>query len=269
MNLTIDTSKTADINQLMASPTGRRQGYCYFIFPYEHKNLIHIAQSNFASLSNYILADYYGLSNLEIDNATAFVFPNFYQQMITDSSNERVCRFFNVLVGQFKPSRILTQLYNERSDTYPTDIIPIPSVDEPIELKLRNLFSSFDYEDFDIDIAYYLTNALTNLIKENGKPVIRIITKLIVQHEINDNIICETLKAIGRLDDENTKSDRFELLMKLLRDDSAIIRDGAVAGLSFFDDKKALAQLYILLEKETMPILKENIRVAITDLETV
>lgn len=247
MSLEIDTSTTLSKIQ---------QGHVYHTFLHQLKNLTNITESAPAQWYCYI-ADEHGIVDQEIDNAAILAF------------NEFADRMFNLISREFRPGQILTQQYSESSDTSPAEINKISFADESVKIKLRNLFSSFDYEDFDMDIAYYFTNALSDLIKENGNLVIRIITELIGQREINDNIICETLRAIGRLDDENTKSYRFGLLMKLLRDDTAIIRDAAVAGLSFIDDQKALPQLYILLDKETALILKDNIKVAIKDLETV
>jgi hypothetical protein len=73
---------------------------------------------------------------------------------------------------------------------------------------------------------------------------------------------------LGRIEDEITKYERYELLIRSIVSESAIIRDGAVSGLSFLDDKRAIPQLRMLLESETAPILKNNIKVAIKCLET-
>ena len=56
--------------------------------------------------------------------------------------------------------------------------------------------------------------------------------------------------------------------MGSIKNEAAIIRDGVVSGLSFLDNKRALPQLRMLFETETIPILKSNIKVAIRSLET-
>ena len=114
---------------------------------------------------------------------------------------------------------------------------------------------------------YDFTNALDILIRANGKPVVRIINNLIKKTALGDDITSEILKALGRIEDENTKNERYELLIVSIKNESVIIRDGAVSGLSFLDDKRALPQLRMLFERETLPILRNNIKVAIRSLE--
>jgi len=266
MNLKLDTS-TVDVNEPITSIPKTHQGYCYFIVQDE----LNIAvRPSLPFWINEISTNYYGLSNSVIGSATALASRYFEKPLISDLSSESIYDYLNTFMWQRIPTQTLTELFYHStiSATFPVDAVPMPSVDDPVKLELLDLFNSFDDEDLDTDIAYHLTNALNNVIKDNGKQVIRIIAKLINQHEINDNMIYETLRAIGRIEDENTKIDRFEILLGSLRDQVAIIRDGAISGLSFLDDKKALPQLRILLEKETVPTLKENIKVAMKDLES-
>jgi len=259
MNLEIDSSTTL---------SERQQGHGYQTFLCQIKNLTNITEAELAQQWYYYIADNRDVLEQELDGETVLALSDFTRPRTTSSYNEFAKSVFNLIFRKFKSGQILTHQCSESSDTSPAEINKKSFADESVKLELRNLFGSFDYEDFDIDIAYYFTNALSDLIKENSNLVIRIITELIGQREINDNIICETLRAIGRLDDENTKSYRFGLLVKSLRDDTAIIRDAAVAGLSFIDDKRALPQLRMLFDKETIAILKSNIKVAIGSLET-
>ncbi len=136
-----------------------------------------------------------------------------------------------------------------------------------LEQSILNIFDGYQYQEFDTDVAFDFTNTIDRMIRVNGKPAVSIINSLIKKHAINNIMISETLRALGRIEDENTKNERYELLMGSIKSSSAIIRDAAVSGLSFFDDKRALPQLRILFEAETVPILKNNIRVAIKGLE--
>ena len=143
------------------------------------------------------------------------------------------------------------------------------SFDNRINIALENLFASLENEGFDTDPGYYLTNGLQDLFEKNGKRVVSIVSRLITQYNSNHeyHTACEILKAMGRTTDEKTKADRFTLLTNALESEVPIIRDGAILGLSFMDDKAAISILRVLLEGETIPVLRENIKVAIKDLE--
>ncbi|MFC1981340.1 HEAT repeat domain-containing protein, partial [Chloroflexota bacterium] len=110
--------------------------------------------------------------------------------------------------------------------------------------------------------------AFEELINRHGRPIIRALRVLINRQELNNSLIYEGLVSIGRLQNSNTESDRFELLVGLLDHHAPIVRDGAIMGLSFMDNKKAIPYLRKTLTKETVRALRENIEVAISDLET-
>jgi len=164
--------------------------------------------------------------------------------------------------------RIQTHSYDELIDTSSTYTRQISSSDPQIEQSAINIFDAYQHEEFDTDIAYEFTNALDRLIRANGKPAVLTINSLIKKLVLDHDIVSETLKALGRIEDENTKDQRYQLLIGSIKNESALIRDGAVSGLSFLHDKRVLPQLRMLFETETVPILKNNIRVAIKGLET-
>lgn len=148
-------------------------------------------------------------------------------------------------------------------DTVSTDTYQISAISPQVWQSVLNIFDSYQHEDFDTDIAYEFTNALEKLIRTDGKPAVRSIVDLIKKQVLNGDIVSETLKALGRIEDQNTKHERYELLIASTKNDSVIIRDGAVSGLSYLDDKRALPQLRMLYENEKIPMLKNNIKVAI------
>ena len=156
----------------------------------------------------------------------------------------------------------------EASRLFPTDTIQTIWVKNKVERIVFNLFKSYGHEEFDSDISYYFTNDLEKLIIEHGKPSIEVIGNIISRETLNQYFISEILRALGRIEDTNTKNLRFDLLISYLKNVSSIIRDAAVSGLSFLDNKRALPQLRMLFETETITILKSNIKVAIKSLET-
>lgn len=239
-------------------------GFRYF--PFQGK----ATQSSGIVKSNAIPLNYTYLVNNEAESATAFLTPDVGQRPVIFSSDESTYKQIMLVAGRdyAMQSRIRTHFNLDVLDTVSTLIPQISTGDLSLEQSVLDIFDAYQHEEFDIDIAHDFTNALDSLIRANGKPVIRIINHLIKNIALNKDIISEILKALGRIEDEITKEARYELLIGLIKDESAIIRDGAVSGLSFLDDKRALTQLRILFEIETVPILKNNIKVAIKGLET-
>lgn len=267
-------NSTIDINQppVARAALERQDDFCYFVLPYDNKNVtkdIADVPTSRGDIWNYYPAHYLVPSVAEAGSATTVAVSGLYSAIKATRFNQWVCGFLFASGRPFAPNQVLTQAYYEESAlTFPGYVTVTPSSDDSLKLAVRDQLNSFDYEGFDTDAAYYLTDSLAMLVEEKGKSVIRVIDELISEREISDNAIYETLRAIGRLQDDSTKTVRLELLLKLLQNKTPLIRDGTVVALSFLDDRRALPSLHMLLEKETVPILRENIKVAIKDLET-
>jgi len=63
------------------------------------------------------------------------------------------------------------------------------------------------------------------------------------------------------------KEGRFVLLISHLWHKSAIVRDAASVGLSFMNDQRAITQLRMAIESETVPSLREDMECVADQLE--
>lgn len=259
-------ASTLDKYQVSIFPQIQHHGYCYF--PFQQSPEI-AAQSIRIFWSSAIpVNDVYSV-NCESESAAVFFTSNIGQEVVTLLPDESIREQIILVSDRFYIIQSLIQTHSSYGvfHTVSTYSPQISASDLLLEQSVLNIFDAYQHEEFDTDIAYDFTNSLDILIRANGKPVIRIISNLIKKLHLNEDIISETLKALGRIEDEHTKEERYELLIDLIKDESAIIRDGAVSGLSFLDDRRALPQLRILFETEAVPILKNNIKVAIKGLE--
>ncbi|GAH39733.1 unnamed protein product [marine sediment metagenome] len=256
-------ASTLNEYQVANLPQIEHRGYYYF--PFQENPQI-ATQSGVIFLPSEIRGNYLCSFNRDAESATA---SGFGQKALSFLPDESIFEQIMLLTGRFYTiqNRIETHSFHEFFDTVSTYTPQISASYLQIEQSAINIFDAYQHEGFDTDIAYEFTNALDRLIRANGKPAVRIINDLIKKQILNDDIISETLKALGRIEDENTKYERYELLIGSIKNESAIIRDGAVSGLSFLDEKRALPQLRMLFETETLPILKNNIKVAIRSLE--
>ncbi len=243
----------------------------YQAFPVQENPEI-ATQSSGIFLPSAIPVNYVYSINREVESATTFFTSSIRQKALSFLPAELIYEQVMLVTGRFYSMQPHMQIqissHHEVFDTVSTYTAQISVGDPQLEQGVRNIFDAYQHEEFDTDIAYDFTNALDRLIRANGKPAILIINHLIQELNLNKDLISETLRALGRIEDENTKEERYQLLMGFIKNDSAIIRDGAVSGLSFLDDRRALPQLRMLFETEAVPILKNNIKVAIRGLET-
>lgn len=254
---TLDEFQVPDLIQIQPRES------CYIQFQENPR----IATQSTGLFSAETLRKYLFQFSIDADTAPVFLTSGFGQEESSLLPDEPI---FGKISGEFYTMQyhIQTPVYHEILDTLSSHFAEISFDDLKIKQSAINLFNAYRHEEFDTDIAYEFTNALNIFIQDNGKSAIRIINNLAKKQTFDEDMISETLKALGRIEHENTKEQRYQVLMSFIKDDSAIIRDGAVSGLSFLDDKRALLQLRMLFETETIAILKSNIQVAIRSIET-
>lgn len=259
---TITDTSTIDIRQItgMVLNPSKHEEFCYFNFPHEDEGVTYYY--NIPSLSNSYTST---VADLRSEYANSWVSCDF--RNICYSMNNQICAVPNVGMYEIQFYQIPVQkYYNSSVATYPTVIVWEAQENDLVELDIRNLLDSLEDEEFETEIDNYTVN-FANIIQSRGRSVIGIINKLIDRSEISDNLMYKMLQLIGRLTDETTYSDRFMLLLRCLEDKGAVIRDGAVIGLSFMDDKDALPYLAKAFSKEIVPTLKRNIEVAMDELK--
>ena len=265
MALAEHEASTLDEYQIATSPQIRHRGYCYFLL----QENIQVATSTGVLWPSAAPQDYLFSVSSDTESATVFCTFGVYGKPEPFLPDESINKQIMVFAGSFDiiQNRVQADSYPESFDSVSTDTPQMSADNLQIEQSVLNIFDTYEHEEFDTDTAYDFTDDLERLIRADGKPVIRIINHLINKHLLDNTLVSETLRALGRIEDDNTKNTRYELLISSIKEDSVIIRDGAVSGLSFLDDKRALSQLRMLFEREALPILKNNIKVAIRSLE--
>lgn len=158
--------------------------------------------------------------------------------------------------------------YHDISDTISPHAVTTFFNDLRMETAVIDFLDAYRGQQFDADVAYDFMTDLDTFIHANGASVIRIITDLASRRVLDEDLVSEALRALGRMENQATKEQRYQVLMRFIRHDSAIVRDAAVSGLSFLDDARALPHLRMLLQTEIVPVLNNNIRVAIESLES-
>jgi hypothetical protein len=70
--------------------------------------------------------------------------------------------------------------------------------------------------------------------------------------------IGEALRKFGLIENETTTGERFQTLIALLNHRSAVVRDGAMIGLAYLDDPRAIGAIEEAIRIEPLPVLRRE-----------
>ncbi len=150
--------------------------------------------------------------------------------------------------------------YTEHSIIPPADTATDESALSPgTAARIHHALVSARGEEFEDGVKSALWTALENAVLEDGDAAMAEIGRAICL-EPSDEVVLETLRCLGYLDDEPTRNSRFRLLLRHLRAPSLYARDGACLGLLAMKDARAIPYFKKRLQEETCPELREDIR---------
>ena len=135
--------------------------------------------------------------------------------------------------------------------------------------QFRKVISEAKGEQFFDGMASPLAEATRAIITANGPIAVEALQQVLnIQHDELAGIE-EILRQIGLLQDESTRQVRLRLLADVLASPQKQIRDAAMLGLSFLEDKDALPYLRQALQRESAPWLNKNLEMVIEQLERI
>lgn len=155
------------------------------------------------------------------------------------------------------------------NSTSKNEIVDYGSFADEMKKDLQILFVKFRSqlnEEEDID-SFYVN--LDNFLKKDRKLSVKIFANMLLELQgKNIEIVCESIKYISLLDDDEIKGDIFRLLIIALNHKSPIIRSIAALGFVDFGDKNAISYLKHAYEKECFSSLREDYTQIIEELES-
>lgn len=165
---------------------------------------------------------------------------------------------------------IFDEMLRSRADTpASTQATPIaePSRLEAFtELKVvLNLAKEVHIED-GIDNEFYL--GFRELLTKYGNVGLTLISDQTFGLHMPEHTLSTLLGYVGKLDDNVSTAMRRQLLEGYLTHESAVVRDGALVGLSYVESPDALPSLRAAYEREPYGELKQDILNVIEELET-
>ena len=153
----------------------------------------------------------------------------------------------------------------EASATAPVEL----TKDSPdLSHRVLAIFEDARSEPFEDGMDSRFSESLTRQLHDHGYLAMQDIAHLIRYGRLSSEVACEALKLLGRIDHPRTRPWRLWLLEVSLLSPDPWVRDGAAMGLTSLADPHAIPLLRDAAEKEPIPELREDLRLALQELES-
>ncbi len=126
--------------------------------------------------------------------------------------------------------------------------------------RISEIFSSAREQVFEDGMESAFSLAFAELLTSFGHSAMEGIISLVISGQVNPEVVAESLRVIGRLRHVATHRDRLWLLERCLYSPSVRVRDGAVVGLAFLDDRLAGDPLRSAIERESVAELRDDMK---------
>lgn len=133
--------------------------------------------------------------------------------------------------------------------------------------KMIQTFNKYRYDDFESGMNNEIRNDLIGFISQDAKSSLIVLRNIIIEESLNDLILNEILIQIGRINDDELKQERLKLLERFLFHNSITVRDGALIGISYINDKRAIPSLQTAFVCESNEYLKKDILCLMEELD--
>jgi hypothetical protein len=132
----------------------------------------------------------------------------------------------------------------------------VKKVDQELETILEDA-ADLEFED---GVESDLAVNVGQFIKKHETAAVEALERFYEADNLKSDIAGEVLRAVGRIDDPNTDTERLNLLLKCLGDPSPAVRHSAVMGLSYFEGNRVHKRLRARLQIEKNSIILRSMK---------
>lgn len=155
---------------------------------------------------------------------------------------------------------------------FPTKELPSSSIapesqSEWLTRILWKVLSAAREEVFEHGMESVFSLRLSSFIEMYEEQTVRVISRLLASGSVDKEVAMETLRQLGLSEHEPTHDARQKLLLQHLDSDLAMIRYGAMYGLSYMDDERIVPSIRRAYQKETYPDLLNFMKVVLDQLD--
>ncbi len=151
----------------------------------------------------------------------------------------------------------------------PARLVKSPSTDDParsLNAEFRRLFAAATSEVFEHGMESTFSLRLASLIELHQELAIDLVSRFLAGGSLDKMVAMETLHQLGLSEHEPTYDARKGLLLQHLSSKVAMIRYGAMYGLSSMDDPGVIPEIAKAYKQETDPYLKKYMSAALEQL---
>jgi hypothetical protein len=140
---------------------------------------------------------------------------------------------------------------------------------EDLSKIIRIIFEVGKNEQFEDGMKSKFSFAIENIIRNYQDHAIEMLSEFLTSNKIDSDLLCETLRTLGNLHDDETELIRFQILIPFLSHASPFIRD--CTGLALYDLESPNAIPYIrkAIDKEPYQSLKMDFNKIINELQEI
>ncbi len=160
-----------------------------------------------------------------------------------------------------------SRFYFDQGTTTETDVSLRETVDSLIDGRLSSIVTAAQYESFEDGMESVFSMRLRVLIFSYGIKALERFLRLVENDTVAAEVVSEGLRLIGRIRNQTTRSYRLWLLAKFLEHRDPIVRDGAALGLVELGDSEGAKYIRAAIKRETNPMLKDDLELALGELE--
>ena len=143
----------------------------------------------------------------------------------------------------------------------PPGLVENPSLEkvpESLVEELRQIFFEAREEVFEDGMESNFSRKLSMLIEEHGDQAIEFSAEYLDSEEADEEVASELLRQLGHSEHMPTYSSRLNLLVCSLKNESSMVRDGAILGLASLDDPRVIPDVEEAVAREEDPELRDD-----------
>lgn len=144
---------------------------------------------------------------------------------------------------------------------YPPGLAESPSLEkvpESLVEEFRRIFFEARDEIFEDGMESDFSRKLSVLIEEHKEQAIKFAAEYMDSEEVDEEVASELLRQLGHCEHIPTYNSRLNLLVRSLKNDSSMVRDGAILGLASLDDPGVIPDVEEAVAGEQDPELRDD-----------
>lgn len=138
---------------------------------------------------------------------------------------------------------------------------------DALRIEMEALFESAKAQYFEDGMHTPFSRQLLEIVQQHGRAATEVIADLIVRGQADEEVASEALRWLGLMGRDGTHEYRLWLLENCLLCRSVKVRHGAVLGLAFLDDPRAVVHLQHAAQRESRKWLRERMERVINQLQ--